>query len=150
MKVPEYTRLVRVVSQPPWPIYRSERSPGFHWIQSWVGPRAGTNTSENRFIFCLPAIEARFLRHLAPSLVTVTVNKGWSFSPEDRWGSQTPYRNNQRVKISYLIRAYTCSTHGKSEKGIDTQFSSVNLKVIQQGHLGGKNKGNESSGFHKG
>jgi len=103
------------------------------------------------YLLPLPAIEPSFLRHLVPSLVTVKVNKGWSLSLEARWGSLTPYRKNQHVKKSYWIQAYTCSTHGKSEKGIGTQFSSVNLKVIQQwGFLDEENNAHERSGFRKG
>jgi hypothetical protein len=43
-----------------WSTSRPGRfTPGTHWIEGWLGPRAGLDTMEKRLILTLPAIEHR-------------------------------------------------------------------------------------------
>jgi hypothetical protein len=48
------TRWGWVVSVTPWPRFTpGKRTPGTHWIEGWVGPRAGLDAGVRRKILCL-------------------------------------------------------------------------------------------------
>jgi hypothetical protein len=41
----------------PLPLYPWGKNPGTHWIEGWLGPRAGQNKMEKRKFLTLPGLE---------------------------------------------------------------------------------------------